>query len=94
LLNAHILCCDELTQNFFAQLVEPGLEAAATSFGAGIGEFAGGAFDGRLDFSVTTDPGSLTVSPALALREVWVQEEAKLSRSVVQAAAIACSELP
>jgi hypothetical protein len=71
-----------LTQNLFAQLVELGFEAAAISFGAGIGEFAGGAFNGRLD------------SPTLALREIWVQEEAKLSRSVVQAAAIACSELP
>ena|SRR5262249_37135501 len=93
-LDAHIFCCDELTQNLFAQLAEPGLEATATSFDAGIGEFTGGAFDGRFNFSVTTDPDSLTVSPALAVREVWMQEEAKLSRSVVQAAAIACSELP
>ena len=70
------------------------MEAAATAFGTGIGELAGGAFDGRLDFAAITAPGSLTVSPALALREVRVQEEAKLSRSAAQAAAIACSGLP
>jgi len=75
-------------------LLEPGWEAAATAFGWGGGEFAGGAFDGGLDFSVTTGAGSLTVSRALAVRKVRVQEEAKLSRSVVQAAAIAFSELP
>ena len=66
---AHILCCVELTQNFFAQLVGPGL-TAATSFSADAGEFAGGAFDGRLDFSVTGDRGSLTISPVLTLRMI------------------------
>jgi hypothetical protein len=67
--DAHILCCVELTQNFFAQLVGPGW-TAATSFSADAGEFAGGAFDGRLDFSVTGDRGSLTISPALTLRMI------------------------
>jgi len=63
-----------LPQNSLAQLLEPGLEAAASVFGPGIGELAGGAFDPSsfcgLDFSATTDLGSFTVSPALALREV------------------------
>jgi len=67
--DAHILCCVELTQNFFAQLVGPRW-TAATSFSADAGEFAGGAFDGRLDFSVTGDRGSLTISPALTLRMI------------------------
>lgn len=93
-LAAHILCCMDWTQNRFAQLVEPRLEVAATSFGVGIGELAGGAFDGGYNFSATTEPRSITVSPALGAREVCVQEEAKLSRSVAQAAAIACSEVP
>jgi hypothetical protein len=51
------------------------LEDAAMVFGAGTGEFAGGVFGpfsfGGLDFSVTTVPGSFTVSPALlASRDV------------------------
>ena len=59
-----------LAQNSFAQLMEPGgLEAAATSFGAGTGEFAGSAVDGGVDLSVNTDPGFLTASAALALCE-------------------------
>ena len=69
-LDAHILCCVEVTQNSFAQLAEPGFEAAITSLRARIGEFVGSAFDGRLDSSVTTDLGSFTVSLALPLREV------------------------